>query len=126
MRIVPLLLLLFSLLYAEHDEHREHHFPMDIGYLELTDAQHGQVERIVHDYREARHRYSRHKKELRESFETLFTAGTFDRERFLAMKSELSEEASAAQAAFFADIHKVLTPEQRRRFARYMQEWEVE
>jgi len=126
MRIVPLLLLLFSLLYAEHDEHREHHFPMDIGYLDLTEAQHVRVERIVHEYREARHRYSRHKKELREAFETLFAAGTFDRERFRTMKSQLHEEASAAQAAFFADIHQVLTPEQRRRFVRYMEEWEVE
>ena len=126
MRIVPLLLLLFSLLYAEHDEHREHHFPMDIGYLDLTREQHAKVEQIVHDYREARHRYSRHKKELHEAFGHLFAAETFDREHFLAMKSQLHTEASAAQAAFLADLHRVLTPEQRRRFVRYMEEWEVE
>jgi Spy/CpxP family protein refolding chaperone len=126
MRFLLSLLMLATLLLAEHDEHHERHMPLDISYLDLTQEQHEKVERIVRSHQEAHRRHKRHKRESRELIGRLFTAEKFDSERFLEVSAQLRDEAATMQAEFLGAIHDVLTPEQRRHFANYMQEWEIE
>jgi Spy/CpxP family protein refolding chaperone len=124
MRIIAFAALLFTLLLADHDEHREHHLPMDISYLDLTKQQHERVEKIVRDYRKAHHRLNRDKAKTREAVSHLFEAERFDRRRFLELMAAQRAESEKVQADFFEALHGVLTPQQRRRFVPYLEEWE--
>jgi len=126
MRILALVALLFTLLLADHDDHREHHLPMDISFLDLTRQQHEAVEKIVRDYRKAHQRLNREEVQTREAVSRLFEAEHFDREKFLELTKALRAESEKVQADFFEALHDVLTPEQRRRFVPYLEEWERE
>ena len=128
MRIAIIFMLLLTLLGADDDDHRRHdrHLPLDISYLDLTPAQHESVERIVRKHQEEHHRFNRKKRQTREAIGRLFTADPFDRAKFLELTTSLRDEAGAIQAGFLEAIHAVLTPKQRRRFALYMEEWEIE
>jgi Spy/CpxP family protein refolding chaperone len=126
MRFLALFALLFTLLAADHDDHHERHLPMDISYLGLTHDQHDAVERIVRSHQQDHRHFKRRKRETRETISRLFAADRFDSGRFMELTSELHREADALQSHFLEAIHGVLTPEQRRRFAYYMEEWEIE
>jgi Spy/CpxP family protein refolding chaperone len=129
MRPIALLMLLLALLYGDHDDHREHHerhLPLDISYLDLTHEQHEKVERIIRTHLEDHRRFNRQKRETREAISRLFAAEHFDRGTFLELTARLHSESAAMQAEFLGAIHEVLTPQQRRRFVFYMQEWEIE
>jgi len=124
MRIILLAALLFTLLVADHDEHRDHHMPMDISHLGLSAGQHEAVERIVRDYRKAHHRLNEEESRTRESLRELFEAERFDRGKFLELAAAQRRENEKVQADFFEALHDVLTPQQRLRFTPYLQEWE--
>ena len=126
MRFIALVALLFALLAADHDDHHRRHLPMDLSYLSLTHEQHETIERIVRSHQEAHRRFNRRKRETREAAARLFAADAFDSDRFLRLSAALHQEAAVLQADFLEAIHRVLTPEQRSRFAYYMEEWEIE
>ncbi len=126
MRWIVMVLMLFTLLAADHDRERDEHLPFDISYLGLNETQHEEVERIVRSHREDHRRFKRHKRETREAINRLFTAERFDEARFVELSQALRGDAAAMQARFLGALHNVLTPEQRRRFAHYMEEWEIE
>ncbi len=126
MRIIVIAALLFSLLFADHDDSREHHMPMDLSFLQLNKQQHEAVEKIVRDYRKAHHRLNKDKAQTREAVGKLFEAEHFDRQKFLELTSALRSESEQVQADFFEALHDVLTPEQRREFVPYFKEWERE
>ena len=126
MRILALIALLFTLLLADHDDHRDRHLPMDISFLDLSKQQHEAVEKIVRDYRKAHHRLNKEEAKTREAVRQLFEAEHFDREKFLQLTSALRNEGEKVQADFFEALHDVLTPQQRARFTPYLEEWERE
>lgn len=128
MRIAIIFMLLLTLLGADDDDHRRYnrHLPLDISYLSLTPSQHESVERIVRKHQEEHHRFNRKKEKVREAIGLLFAAESFDKTKFLELTASLRDEAGRIQAEFFASIHAVLTPKQRRHFALYMEEWEIE
>lgn len=126
MRMILLFILLFTMAIADHDRHHDDHMPLDISYLNLTHAQHEAVEEVVRDYLKARHRFNRKKEATRVDMAALFSAGKFNHERFAALSGTLHNEADAIQSRFLEALHTLLTPQQRRAFASYMQEWEIE
>jgi len=125
---MTLFLLLTTLLFADSDRHeyKEHHLPLDMGYLHLTSEQHAQAKTIVktfkHDYKEFHHL----KKETSEAVAALFRAEKFDTAEFIRLTTDLNERGAEIQAEFFSRMHAILSPVQKKRFAEYMEEWEVE
>ncbi len=128
MRFVALLLLLATLLFADSDKHeyREHHLPLDMGYLHLTSEQHMQAKTIVRTFKHDYKKFRRQKATTREALSRLFLAEKFDAEEFIRLTTQRNQRAMAIQAEFFAGMHAILTPAQKKRFAKYMEEWEVE
>ncbi|MDA3945501.1 MAG: Spy/CpxP family protein refolding chaperone [Helicobacteraceae bacterium] len=128
MRLLTLLLLLATLLFADSDkyEYKERHLPLDMHYLELTHKQHDQAKSIVrtfkHEYKEFHHL----KKETREAVSKLFLAETFDSAEFIRLTSALNHREAEIQSELFSRMHGILTPSQKKRFVNYMEEWEVE
>jgi Spy/CpxP family protein refolding chaperone len=128
MRFLALFLLLATLLFADSDkhEHKDRHLPLDMGYLELTPQQHEQAKTIVQTYKHQHKQFHRLQTETREAISKLFLAENFDTAEFIRLTSVLNEQGAEIQAGFFSRMHAILSPAQKKRFAEYMEEWEVE
>lgn len=128
MRFLALFLLLATLLFADSDkhEHKDRHLPLDMSYLELTPQQHEQARTIVQTYKHQYKAFHRLKKETREAVSNLFEAESFDAEEFVRLTAALNRRAAEIQAEFFSKMHAILSPNQKKRFVDYMEEWEVE
>jgi protein CpxP len=128
MRFLALFLLLATLLLADSDkhEHQERHLPLDMSYLELTPQQHEQARTIVKTYKQQYKAFHHLKKETREAVSKLFEAERFDAAEFVRLTAELNQRAAEIQAEFFARMHAILSPSQKKQFVEYMEEWEVE
>ena len=128
MKFLSILLLLSTLLLADSDkdEYREHHLPLDMRYLDLTPGQHEQVRSIVKIFKDEHKHFHRQKKTTRKSIARLFMDKSFDTGEFVRLSTALDQRAVEIQAKFFSEMYQVLTPYQRKRFVKYMEEWEVE
>jgi Spy/CpxP family protein refolding chaperone len=125
MKILLIFLTILSLSWADHDEDR-HHIPKDLGFLELTKEQQPWVLAMLYEYRHKMKAYRHEKKAHRKTAEKLFKEEMFDVQLYEALTLELGKEAVALQADFLKKLHAVLTPEQRERFVKRFEEWEVE
>lgn len=128
MRSLTLLLLLATLLFADSDRHeyKERHLPLDMRYLDLTHKQYDQAETVVRTFKREYKEFHHLKEETRKAVSKLFLADTFDTAEFIRLTSALNRRAAEIQAAFFSQMHAILTPSQKKRFTDYMEEWEVE
>ncbi len=64
--------------------------------------------------------------ELEESLERLFVKKSFNKEAFLKENQKLKLQMAKAEAEFFAKVHTILTKKQRKKFIKYIEEWEIE
>ena len=128
MRLLTLFLLLATLLFADSDkhDHKEHHLPLDMSYLHLTSEQYTHAKAVVKSFKHEYKKFHHLKKETREAISKLFQDDEFDTEEFVRLTSALHERGAKIQAKFFSEMHAILTPAQKKRFAEYMEEWEVE
>ena len=130
MKFLSILLLLATLLTADYNEreheYRDRHLPLDLSYLDLSDKQYKNVKKIIRQYKEALKDFHHQERQTRLAVAKLYSADTFDKEKFIKLNTALQQKAIKIQAMFFSRMHKVLTPEQKKRFIYYMKEWEVE
>jgi Spy/CpxP family protein refolding chaperone len=128
MKLLTILLFTITLLFAEHDrdEYKEHHLPLDMSYLELSDHQYKSLKKIIkkfkHEYRE----FHEQEREIRKKISKLFLSEKFNRDEFIELTNQIKSRSVEIQADFFLKMHELLTPTQKKDFVKYMQEWEVE
>lgn len=108
---------------AEEDSH---HFPMDLHDLGLTSQQHKAVEGAMREYQQAYRNYHAKSEKTRKELNVLFLKSTFDDESFRVKNLEMERASIEIRVRLFSHLHTILTPEQKRRFIRHMQEWDVE
>jgi len=128
MKWLIVLLFLNSILFAEHDEHeyQEHHLPLDMSYLKLSENQYEKLVKIVKRFQYDRKEFNEEEKEIREKISKLFMSDTFNRDEFVRLSKKLSSLSIEIQTDFFEKIHTLLTNDQKKNFIEYMQEWEIE
>ncbi len=128
MRLLISLLFVVSLLFAGHDDdkHDKHHFPLDVSYLKLSDYQYEKLVKILKEFKHSRKEFHEEGKETKKEIAKLFLSDTFDKDKFVKLTNMLKSHAVNIQADFFAQMHKLLTPKQKKHFVKYMKEWEVE
>jgi len=128
MKLLIILLLIMSPLFADDDEHeyKGHHLPLDISYLKLSDHQYKKVVKIVKKFKHEHKEFYEEEEDTRKEIAKLFLSDTFDRDEFVRLTNRLKSLSVDIQADFFVKMHKLLTPNQKKDFVRYMKEWEVE
>jgi len=131
MKLLIIFMLAISPILADHDEYEEHkyekhHLPLDVSYLDLDKDQYKQIKHIVKRFKHEYKEFHEEKEDTREKIAKLFLSDNFDRDEFVSLSNRLKSLSVDIQADFFVQIHKMLTPKQKKRFVRYMKEWEVE
>lgn len=116
-------LLAFGTAHADDDRSR---FPMDLGDLGLSPKQHKSVEAAMREYQHAYRRHHRQSEKTHEELTLLFLAPSFDEEAFRSKNMEIARASAEIRTKLFGRLHAILTPEQKRRFSRHLEEWESE
>ena len=123
-RIVAFLLVMVTLGVA--DGHEKHHLSKDLSSLELSLEQQNDVKEIVKAYRHELKAFRDEKESVEKRKERLFREKQLDERALVALQTSLAKKASQIETRFLLQIHAILTPSQREKFARNLDEWEVE
>ena len=115
-------------LFADDDKHeyKEHRLPLDVSYLNLSDHQHKKLVKIVKKFKHERKEFHEEEEDTTKEISKLFLSDTFDRDEFVRLTNRLKSLSVEIQADFFQMMHNILNQDQKKRFVRYMKEWEVE
>lgn len=131
MRLLIVFLLIISPIFADHDDYDEHkrkkyHMPLDVSYLKLNSEQYRQIKHIVKKFKHEHKEFHHQSQKTRKKISKLFLSDNFERDEFVRLSNRLKSLSINIQADFFEKIHKLLTQKQKKRFVKYMKEWEVE
>lgn len=127
MKWITIVLMIFSLsgintVFADED----HRFPMDLHDLGLTKQQHRSLEEAMKEYQYSYRNHHHQSEKTQDEIKALFLSPTFDTETFQAKSLEIQRGSIEIRSRLFERIHAILTPEQKRRFARHLEEWDIE
>ncbi|MDD3463534.1 MAG: hypothetical protein PHW07_07865 [Sulfurospirillaceae bacterium] len=121
-----LILLLSVFLYAGHSEKKEHHLNKDLSHLDLTSSQKESVKKLLKDFREQLKDFREEKEAIEYRKKELFKSDNLSASSLEVLNKSIFQKANAIESEMLIKMHSLLTKEQRVRFARYLDEWEVE
>jgi len=122
-----LLIFLLSLsLYADHDGRKEHQLSKDLSYLELSQDQKERVKGILKQYRVDLKDFREFKEKIKDQKENLLLQESVNEEDLQKISQAITQKATRIESHFLVQMHTILTPEQRQKFAQNLEEWEVE
>ncbi|WP_041958112.1 Spy/CpxP family protein refolding chaperone [Sulfurospirillum arsenophilum] len=124
MKLLLLFLLAFSL-YAG-DGKKEHHLSKDLSSLELTSEQKEIAKGIIKQFRIDIKAFREFKEKMEDEKESLVMREVLNEDDLQKINQAISQKASTIESRFLVQMHNLLTPEQRKKFARNLEEWEVE
>ena len=125
MKLLLIFLLTLSL-YAEHDGKKEHQLSKDLSYLELSQDQKERVKGILKQYRIDLKAFREFKEKMENQKETLLIQERLNEEDLHVINQTISQKANTIESRFLLQMHTLLSPEQRQKFAQNLEEWEVE
>ncbi len=127
MKILKIFLLLSSLfLFVNADDHKYEHSYKNLEYLDLNNIQLKQMKLILIEYKHKYKDFYEYKEDQEENLEDIMKAEKFDKNMYLEILKEIRIKASVLESEKMEEIHTILNNEQRKRFAKYLEEWEVE
>ncbi len=108
------------------DEKEGFHIPRDLSYLHLSPLQKEHIRELLQSYRAILHQLHEKEEETEEELAKMFLQKRFNKRAFLEKNLALKKAIAQSEANFFAQIHAILTPKQRKLFIKYLEEWEIE
>ena len=130
MKFLLILSLLFSsLLLGDDDDYGKkdhHHYTKDLRYLDLSSSQKQQIKHILKNYRQDIKRYRKDKEDIQEQKQEIFSKESLDETKLEELNYRLTKISSKIEIDMLKAIHEVLSQEQRERFIKHMDDWEIE
>ncbi len=129
MKYILILAVLFTFLVSDEDyeEHeREHYYSKDLSYLSLDKEQKTRVKKILKEYQKELKKYIEIKKQIIKEKRNLFLKKRLNKEKIKELGTRLFEFANKIEVNFLNNMHKILNQKQRKKFSRYIYEWEIE
>lgn len=121
-----LIFLLTLSLYAGHDEKKEHHINKDVTHLDLSKEQKEAFKEVLKKFQHEIEEFREFKEDINDKKRALFLADTLDAEALSTLNRELYDKANKEENKMLSKIYQILTKEQRVKFVKYLEEWEVE
>lgn len=125
MKLLLIFLLTLSL-YADHNNKKEHQLSKDLSYLELTHDQKERVKGILKQYRVDLKGFREFKEKMKDQKESVLLQESVNEEDLQKLSQAINQKATIIESHFLVQMHAILTPEQRQKFAQNLEEWEVE
>lgn len=123
MRILLVFLLFFGISLADDDHH---YYKKDLTFIQLTNDQKEPIKQILKKYREQAREYKTYEHTMLKQKQAVFLSKHFDATKIEQINKNLALKASEIESELLSNIHRILTDQQRIRFANYIDEWEIE
>lgn len=128
MKILKLFLILSSLfifLNADDDYHKKHKYK-NLEYLKLDDNQIKQMRNILIKYKNKYEDFYDFKEDKEDELEDLIKEDSFDRKKYTQILTNIHTKAIELQTQRIEEIFNILNKKQRKKFAKYHEEWEID
>ncbi|ATB70029.1 Spy/CpxP family protein refolding chaperone [Sulfurospirillum diekertiae] len=125
MKLLLIFLLTLSL-YADHDGKKEHQLSKDLSYLELSHDQKERIKGILKQYRVDLKGFREFKEKMKDQKENALLQESVNEDDLQKLNQAINQKATMIETHFLVQMHAILTPEQRQKFAQNLEEWEVE
>ncbi len=126
MRWMMIFLLIFSLGFCDEEYEEGFHIPKDLSYLHLTNEQKLKLKKILKEHREVLEKLHKKEENVEKELKKFFLQDRFDKRAFFKKNLELKREIAKTESDFFEKIHSILDKNQRKKFIKYLEEWEIE
>ena len=129
MKILKIFLLLSSLFLfvnADDDDHKYKHSYKNLEYLELNSSQLEKMKDILIDFKHKYKDFYEDKEDKEDELKDIMKADIFDQKQYLEILNDIKTKASLLEIEKIKNIHTILDEKQRKKFSKYLEEWEVE
>ncbi len=126
LRIFLLLSSLFLFANADDDDHKYKHSYKNLEYLELNKEQLKQMKDILIDFKHKYKDFYEYKEDKEDELKDIMKADIFDEKQYLEILNDIKTKASLLEIEKIKNIHTILDEKQRKKFSKYLEEWEVE
>ena len=129
MKILKIFLLLSSLFLfvnADDDDHKYKHSYKNLEYLDLNSSQLEKMKDILIDFKHKYKDFYEYKDDKEDELKDIMKADIFDEKQYLEILNDIKTKASLLEIEKIKNIHTILDEKQRKKFSKYLEEWEVE
>ena len=129
MKILKIFLILSSLFLfvnADDDDHKYKHSYKNLEYLELNSSQLEKMKDILIDFKHKYKDFYEDKEDKEDELKDIMKADIFDEKQYLEILNDIKTKASLLEIEKIKNIHTILDEKQRKKFSKYLEEWEVE
>ncbi len=126
LRIFLLLSSLFLFVNADDDDHKYKHSYKNLEYLELNSSQLEKMKDILIDFKHKYKDFYEYKEDKEDELKDIMKADIFDEKQYLEILNDIKTKASLLEIEKIKNIHTILDEKQRKKFSKYLEEWEVE
>ena len=129
MKILKIFLLLSSLFLfanADDDDHKYKHSYKNLEYLDLNSSQLEKMKDILIDFKHKYKDFYEYKDDKEDELKDIMKADIFVEKQYLEILNDIKTKASLLEIEKIKNIHTILDEKQRKKFSKYLQEWEVE
>ncbi|GAB6046001.1 hypothetical protein JCM11957_16000 [Caminibacter profundus] len=124
MKKLIFLFFLFPLFAESYYEHS--HIPKDLSFLNLNKSQQLQIKDLIEKYRKRLKKIHNKEEIWEENLKIEFSKKNFNYKKLYQQNLEIRKKIAKIEMEFFYEVHKILNAKQRKKFAKYIEEWEVE
>ena len=126
LRIFLLLSIMFLFLNADDDHKKYKPSYKKLEYLELNKEQLKQMKDILIDFKHKYKDFYEYKEDKEDELKDIMKADIFDEKQYLEILNDIKTKASLLEIEKIKNIHTILDEKQRKKFSKYLEEWEVE
>jgi len=124
--LIVLSSLIFTSLYADNDRDEKNHLYKNLDFLELNHKQYKEIKKILISFRKKYKDFYEYKEDQESKLEKIMSNNTFNHSLYMQIVNNIKSKATLLEANNLEKIHSVLNKKQRKKFAYYLEDWEVE
>ena len=98
----------------------------NFDFLDLNSIQYIQLKDILIEYNSEYRKLHDYKEELEDEIEDILEKENFDSQRFSNLLKDIKYKEIELETIKIEKIHKILSKKQRKKLAKYVEEWELE
>ena len=121
-----------SFLIASNDDYEKHYkkdtynLYKNFDFLDLNSIQYTQLKEILIQYNENYRKLHEYKEEIEDEIEDILENDNFDKEKFRNILKDIKFKHLELEVNKIEKIHAILSKKQRKKLAKYVEEWELD
>lgn len=123
MKILKIFLLLSSLfIFLNASEHKEHKYK-NLEYLDLSKEQIHQFKSVLHKYKNLYEDFHDYEEDQEKRLEEIMENKPFNKGLYIEILNDVKSKSVLLEANQMEEIHQILDDNQRKKFAKYLEDW---